>query len=151
VRDRSHAGDTLAPLLYVSPTQINYVLNSSDPYAWVDLERVGMPYVPQGMTVQIAPLAPGFFAAPTANAPGYLSLYGTGFAQASTTASSCAVGNTGVTVTYAGPEIQIPGLDQVNLFLPASLAGSGVQAVFCEFQAPQQAFGASATVNVTIR
>jgi uncharacterized protein (TIGR03437 family) len=61
VRDRSHTGDTLAPLLYVSPTQINYVLNSTDPYAWVDIERVGSPYVPQGMTVPIASVAPGLF------------------------------------------------------------------------------------------
>jgi len=152
VRDRSHAGDTLAPLLYVSPTQINYLLNSPDPYAWVDIERVGTPYVPQGMTVQIAALAPGFFVAPyAASAPGYLSLYGTGFAQASASASSCMVGNTAVTATYAGPEIQIAGLDQVNLLLPTSLAGAGTQTAYCEFQTAQQAFGVSNFVNVTIR
>ena len=152
VRDRSHLGDTLAPLLYVSPTQINYVLNSSDPYAWVDIERVGTPYVPQGMTVPIAALAPGFFSAAwAASAPGYLSLYGTGFAQASTAASPCTVGGLNVQVTYAGPEIQIAGLDQVNLFLPATLAGAGVQPVNCLFQTAQQVYGASNTVNVTIR
>jgi uncharacterized protein (TIGR03437 family) len=152
VRDRSHTGDMLAPLLYVSPTQINYVLNSTDPYAWVDVETVGTPYVPQGMTVPIATLAPGFFsAAYTASAPGYLSLYGTGFAQASTSASSCMVGNVSVQVTYAGPEIQIAGLDQVNLLLPQSLAGAGVQPVVCLFQTAQQVYGPSSTVNVTIR
>lgn len=151
VRDRSHTGDTLAPLLFVSPTQINYMLNSADPYAWVDIERVGTPYVPQGMTVPIAPLAPGFFqAAYTTNAPGYLSLYGTGFAQASTTASSCTVGNVNVAVTYAGPEIQVAGLDQVNMFLPASLTGAGVQPVQCLFETAQQVFGLSNIVNVTI-
>lgn len=151
LRDRSHTGDTLAPLLYVSPTQINYVLNSSDPYAWVDIELIGTPYVPQGMTVPIAALAPGFFAAAyTASAPGYLSLYGTGFAQASMSASSCTVGDTAVMITYAGPEIQIAGLDQVNLFLPNSLAGTGLQPVSCLFQTAQQVYGVSNVVNVTI-
>jgi len=152
VRDRSHKGDTLAPLLYVSPTQINYLLNSTDTSAWVDIERVGTPYVPQGMVVPIAPIAPGFFtAAYTANAPGYVSLYGTGFAQAAATASSCTVGDVNVTITYAGPEIVIPGLDQVNLWLPASLAGAGVQPVNCSFATAQQFFGVSNGVNVTIR
>jgi uncharacterized protein (TIGR03437 family) len=152
LRDRSHTGDMLAPLLYVSPTQINYVLNSTDPYAWVGIELVGTPYVPQGITVPIAALAPGFFAVPySASAPGYLSLYGTGFAQASTAASTCTVGGVNVQVTYAGPEIQIAGLDQVNLLLPASLAGAGVQPVACLFETAQQVSGPSNTVNVTIR
>ncbi len=151
VRDRSHTADTLAPLLYVSPTQINYVLNSSDPYAWVDIERVGTPYVPQGITVPIAALSPGFFAATyTAAAPGYLSLYGTGFAEASMSASSCTVGSVNVSVTYAGPEIQIAGLDQVNLLLPASLAGAGVEPVQCLFQTAQQVYGPSNSVSVTV-
>jgi len=105
VRDRSHTGDTLAPLLYVSPTQINYLLNSSDPYAWVDIEHVGTPYVPQGITVPIAALAPGFFAAAyAATAPGYLSLYGTGFAEASASASLCTVGGVNVSV----PRFRLP-------------------------------------------
>ena len=152
IRDRSHTGDTLAPLMYVSPTQINYVLNSSDPYAWVDIEEVGTPYVPQGVTVPIAPVAPGFFSAPyTTNAPGYLSLYGTGFAQASASVSSCTVGTVNVPISYAGPQIQFAGLDQVNLLLPGSLAGVGVQPVNCLFQTAQQVFGVSNTVNVTIR
>jgi len=151
IRDRSHTGDRLASLLYVSPTQINYLLNSTDSYAWVDIERVGAPYVPQGMIVPIATLAPGFFAVPyTSNAPGYLSLYGTGFAQASATLSNCTVGNVDVQITYAGPEIQIAGLDQVNLLLPATFAGAGLQPVYCEFGAGQEA-GLSNTVNVTIR
>jgi uncharacterized protein (TIGR03437 family) len=151
IRDRSHSGDVLAPLLYVSPTQINYVLDSSDPYAWVDIEWVGMPYVPQGMTVPIAALAPGFFAVTyTVTAPGYLSLYGTGFAQASTSVSSCTVGGTMATVTYAGPEIQIAGLDQVNMFLPGALAGAGTQPVSCLFQTAQGVYGPSNTIDVTI-
>jgi uncharacterized protein (TIGR03437 family) len=152
VRDRSHTADFLAPLIYVSPTQINYILNSTDPYAWVDIERVGSPYVPQGMVVPIQPIAPGFYAAAyTTNAPGYLSLYGTGFAQADAALSSCTIGSQNVPITYAGPEIQIAGLDQVNLLLPASLSGAGVQPLSCIFETAQQVYGITNTVNVTFR
>ena len=155
VRDRTHQGDVLAPLLYVSPTQINYVLNdygfeSLDLYAWVDIEWIGKPYVPQGMVVPTVALAPDFFAATyTVSAPGYLSLYGTGFAQALTNSSSCTVGGVTATVTYAGSEVQIAGLDQVNMFLPSALAGAGVQPVSCLFASFQGA-GTSNTFNVTI-
>jgi uncharacterized protein (TIGR03437 family) len=187
VRDRSHTGDTLAPLLYVSASQINYILNSSDPYAWVDIERVGSTYVPQGMTVPVATLAPGFFTVaagiPAASAVRvaadgmqtpltvlsamlgairvapidvtagtvYLTLYGTGFAQASTSASTCSVGNVSVPVSYAGPQIEFPGLDQVNVLLPGSLAGAGLQPVSCLFQTADQIYGPSNAVNINIR
>jgi uncharacterized protein (TIGR03437 family) len=152
VRDRSHTGDRLAPLIYVSPGQINYILNSTDPYAFVDIERVGTPYLPKGMVVPIAAIAPGFYPASyTTGAPGYLSLYGTGFAQASTKASSCTVGDVAVPVTYAGPEIQIAGLDQANLLLPASMAGAGKLPVSCEFGTADGVFGVTNTISVTIR
>jgi len=52
-------------------------------------------------------------------------------------------------VTYAGSEIQIAGLDQVNMFLPNALAGAGVQPVNCLF-ASFQGIGTSNTINVTI-
>jgi uncharacterized protein (TIGR03437 family) len=152
VRDRSHVGDTLAPLLYVSPTQINYLLNSSDSFAWVDIERIGTPYTPQGMTVPVTPIAPALFPiAWTTNAPGYLSLYGTGFAQAVASESSCTIGSVDAQIAYVGPEIQIAGLDQVNLLLPKSLAGFGVQPLYCLFQTAQHVYGITNTVNVTIR
>jgi hypothetical protein len=65
---RSQTNDILAPLLYVSPTQINYILPAADPYvlapgedlsyqnpyAWVSIEHVGSTYVPKGMSVPIA-------------------------------------------------------------------------------------------------
>lgn len=189
VRDRSHAGDMLAPLLYVSPTQINYVLPSSDPFAFVSIERVGSRFVAKGMAVQIQPVAPGFFtgfadfAAATAlrvNADGsqtklpvftcvpgacasipidvssgtvYLSLYGTGFDQA--VAAACTVAGKTVTVTYSGPEMAIAGLDQVNLLLPGTLAGSGTVPVQCGFSYEPAIFlfgtAAANPVKVTIR
>jgi hypothetical protein len=160
--DRAYGQDSSLPpipLLYVSATQINYVLNSSDPYAWVDIGWIGTPYVPQGMVVPITALAPGFFATTyPVSAPGYLSLYGTGFAQALTNASSCTVGGVTAMITYAGPEIQIAGLDQVNMFLPNALAGAGGQPVSCLVQTTQvvigspntTVYGPSNTINVTI-
>jgi uncharacterized protein (TIGR03437 family) len=186
VRDRSHTGDSLAPLLYVSPTQINYLLTSSDPYAWVSVERVGSPYVPKGMSVPIVPIAPGLFSVGTglaaasalavtpyaetfvpvtscngqtctsvpidlSGAPVYLSLYGTGFAQASTVGSGCVIAGQALPATYAGPEIQIAGLDQVNLLLPQSLAGTGPASVVCSFQNNGLVQGSTNAVNLTIR
>jgi len=56
----------------------------------------------------------------------YLSLYGTGFRNL--TSLSDAVVNVGSATTppvYAGPAGQYPGLDQMNLLLPPSLAGKG--------------------------
>jgi uncharacterized protein (TIGR03437 family) len=53
----------------------------------------------------------------------YLVLFGTGF-DAPLTAAANFAGND-LTVTYAGPQSQFPGLDQVNILLPKSLAGSG--------------------------
>lgn len=153
VRDRSSPFDRLAPLLYVSPTQINYLLESSDAYAWVDIERVGSAWVQRGIVVPIAPFAPGFFdVGYSATAGGYLTMHGTGFANATTGGSTCSVGSSGVSaaVTYAGPQMTIAGLDQVNMLLPASLARAGVQPATCAFGNGQGVSGVSKTINVTI-
>ena len=37
-------------------------------------------------------------------------------------------------VSYAGAQGQYPGLDQVNLQLPSSLAGSGDTVIQCDFR-----------------
>jgi uncharacterized protein (TIGR03437 family) len=58
------------------------------------------------------------------DAPVYLTLYGTGIRGGSLV--SVVVGTTSVQPTYAGPQPQIPGLDQVNVPLPLSLRGSGL-------------------------
>ncbi len=52
----------------------------------------------------------------------YVILYGTGIGASVATAT---MGGTGATVQYAGPQGTFPGLDQVNLLIPASLAGKG--------------------------
>jgi uncharacterized protein (TIGR03437 family) len=62
-----------------------------------------------------------------AGATVYLALFGTGLRHASSlTAVTVQVGNLSLPAVYAGPQGQYPGLDQVNVQLPASLAGSGV-------------------------
>jgi endoglucanase len=52
----------------------------------------------------------------------FLLLYGTGIAPGS---GSVEIGGVSAPVTYAGPQGQYPGLDQVNIKLPPSLAGAG--------------------------
>ncbi len=53
---RSQSADVLAPLLYVSSSQINYeipqaFLVSTDPYTWLAIEHVGTPYTAKGLSV----------------------------------------------------------------------------------------------------
>jgi uncharacterized protein (TIGR03437 family) len=167
--------DSLAPLLYVSPGQINYVLESTDPFAWVGIELVGAPFVAQGMIVPIIPIAPGLFtldgglAAATAvrvapngtqtfvsalvpidlsGDPVYLSLYGTGFDLATTAASSCAIAGQTLPATYAGPQMQTVGLDQINVLLPKTLAGTGETSVTCSFgSTPRTSNAAELTIQ----
>ncbi len=55
----------------------------------------------------------------------YLVLFGTGLQAAGAGGTTATVNGVTAKVVYAGPELSIPGLDQVNLLLPASLAGAG--------------------------
>jgi uncharacterized protein (TIGR03437 family) len=59
----------------------------------------------------------------------YLILFGTGFDAASAASAVVNVQGVSTTVTYAGSQQQHPGLDQVNVLLPQSLAGSGLVSV----------------------
>ncbi|MBS1856940.1 MAG: Ig-like domain repeat protein [Acidobacteria bacterium] len=56
----------------------------------------------------------------------YLVMYGSGIRNRSSLAAvSCVAGGAAVPVSYAGPQPDSPGLDQVNVLLPGSLAGKG--------------------------
>lgn len=56
----------------------------------------------------------------------YLVMYGTGLRSRSSLANvNVKIGGIDVPVEYAGAQSQLPGLDQVNLKLPRSLAGRG--------------------------
>lgn len=54
----------------------------------------------------------------------YLILFGTGF-DASPFGVVLQTGAADLTASYAGPQSQFPGLDQIDILLPKSLAGSG--------------------------
>jgi uncharacterized protein (TIGR03437 family) len=55
----------------------------------------------------------------------YLVLYGTGIAAGGTALTSATINGLSATVAYAGPAGNGNGLDQVNILLPAKLAGAG--------------------------
>ncbi|HKE29477.1 MAG TPA: hypothetical protein VKB88_44310 [Bryobacteraceae bacterium] len=54
----------------------------------------------------------------------YVSLYGTGLRGAGS-AVACTVGSVPANVTFTGAQPSFPGLDQVNIAIPASLHGAG--------------------------
>jgi uncharacterized protein (TIGR03437 family) len=55
----------------------------------------------------------------------FLVLYGSGLQAAGTAGVTATVNGVNAQVLYAGPQSGFPGLDQVNLLIPASLAGKG--------------------------
>jgi len=55
----------------------------------------------------------------------YLSLFGTGIAAAGTSGVSVTINGVNAPVLYAGPQGSLPGIDQVNVQIPATLAGKG--------------------------
>jgi uncharacterized protein (TIGR03437 family) len=61
----------------------------------------------------------------TGSASTYLVLFGTGIAEGGTALTTVTINGVAATVTYAGPAGSESGLDQVNVLLPAKLAGSG--------------------------
>jgi len=60
-----------------------------------------------------------------ANGQVYLTLYGTGFRSAPGTQVTASIGGVNAPVLYSGEQGSYQGLDQVNIQLPASLAGRG--------------------------
>ncbi|MDX2031498.1 MAG: SBBP repeat-containing protein [Blastocatellia bacterium] len=165
---RSGSGpDQPAPLFFVSPTQINYLMPAglTEGDIRVIVEANGV--VISSEAARIDRVAPGLF---SANASGqgvaagvilrvrgdgsqvyeplsrfdstvnrfvpipidlsngqvYLLLFGTGFrGRDSLTSVAASIGGTSAQVLYAGPQADFAGLDQINLLLPASLAGRG--------------------------
>jgi len=56
----------------------------------------------------------------------YLVLYGTGIrGRGGLSAVSLSIGGVAGTVTFGGPQGDFPGLDQLDVLVPASLAGVG--------------------------
>ena len=76
----------------------------------------------------------------------YLFLFGTGLQAAGTAGVKVSIGGSNFPVQYAGPQGGFPGFDQVNVPLPASLAGKGNVTI----QLMASGFAANA-VNITIQ
>ena len=90
--------------------------------------------------------------------PVYLTLYGTGFRHTSANAggvplAGCQIQNYYPVAIYAGPQHQIPGLDQLNLLVPP-VSGAGQTDVVCRFAVNAPGLSesaASAPVKIDIR
>jgi uncharacterized protein (TIGR03437 family) len=66
---------------------------------------------------------------PNFNETVILVLYGTGIRRAGLSSVRVDIGGIAAAVHYAGPQFQYEGLDQVNVAIPASLAGRGAVSV----------------------
>jgi uncharacterized protein (TIGR03437 family) len=137
-------GGAAASLFYVSPTQINAVVNPATP-SGSDGVVVTSSGAAQNGTVTIGTDAPpglfsltgtgtrdgailnaitfllGDFSTQTAGSPTYLALYATGL----TAKPVVTIGGTPVDVSFWGPAPCCMGLQQINVALPDSLAGAG--------------------------
>ncbi len=73
-------------------------------------------------SVPVSVVAPVLFAASVSNQN--IELYGTGFrGRSSLESATCSIEGVQLPVLYAGPQGVYPGLDQINVSLPPSLAG----------------------------
>jgi uncharacterized protein (TIGR03437 family) len=81
-------------------------------------------YAASGSSLVAAPVSLG-----SATDQAYLFLFGTGFDAVPATSVSVTVGGDNAPVKFSGQQGQYAGLDQVNVLLPNSLAGSGSVAV----------------------
>jgi uncharacterized protein (TIGR03437 family) len=171
----------LAPLFYVSPAQINFLVpeqTAIGPMALL-VDDGSATLVETANATLVGYAAPGIFAANgqgqgvaaatavrvqadgslqpvpvfdckgsgqctavpidlAGGRPVYLSLYGTGFRAVPTRGyrqppdTSCTIGGLPAVVQFVGAQSTIPGLDQLNLLLPASLP-TGTASVECQF------------------
>jgi uncharacterized protein (TIGR03437 family) len=181
----SSANTTLAPLLYVSPGQVNFEVPPGVATGAATVTVASGDGTQSIANVQIATVAPGLFELNSAglaaayvilyHANGtqtveqvytvtggdvvatpvslgsstdkpYLFLFGTGFEAAGTAGVKVSIGGTNVPVTFAGSQGGFVGLDQANVELPASLAGTGKVTI----QLTAEGLAANA-VNITIK
>jgi len=139
-------GGITASLFYVSPTQINAVIDPKTPTG-VQTLVVTSPSGTQSGSVTIDANAPpglfslfgtgtrdgailnavtfllGDFSTHTANSPTYLALFATGLNLS--VPPVVTIGGVPVQVTFFGAAPCCDGLDQINIALPDSLAGAG--------------------------
>ncbi len=151
VRDSAGA-ERLAPLLFVSPTQINFEVPPGVAVGDTSLEILNAPTKIPPVTVAVRALAPGLFTLANNRAAAYgvrveadgsqtlltsgdpivlddrpvvLAVYGTGIRNRSSLEKvTCTIGGKSVPVEYAGPGGGVAGLDQVNVRLTSALKGN---------------------------
>lgn len=154
-------GGAAAPLLYVSPSQINFEIPPGIPNGVIPTAITANVVIttPNGTTLSapltIQPVAPSIFIqdasglalaglvsitdgvqtitavnGPISLAPDsvYLILYGTGLRGAAGNVTANIQG-IDAPVSYAGAQPDFPGLDQVNIPLPKSIAGAGLVSI----------------------
>ena len=158
----SSGTERMAPLFYVSPSQIKFEVPAGTAAGKVTLEVVNSPSQINQATAQIDNVAPALFThndntavayttrferrIPSDNRPVQLILYATGIRNRSSLANvQCTIGGISVPVDYAGPnENGVPGLDQVNVSLIPTLKGGFADLVLTVDSIP------SNTVSVNI-
>ncbi len=137
-------GGTAAALFYVSPTQINAVVDpatapgtdnvvvtssSGTQTGSVTVSTTAAPGLfsllgtgtRDGAIINAATFLLGDFSTTTANSPTFLALFATGV----TASPSVIIAGVDVTVQFFGPAPCCDGLQQINVALPQSLAGAG--------------------------
>ncbi len=169
VRDSANV-ERLAPLFFVAPTQINYLIPAGTAAGTATILITSGDGTVSGSVVEIANVAPGIFVAdasgrglPAANALTFkpdgssssspvarfdptssrfvavpidlgaigdrvfLSLFGTGVRRRSSLeAVRAIIGGVEAPLQFAGDQGGFAGLDQINIEIPRSLAGSGL-------------------------
>lgn len=142
----------LAPLFFVAPTQINFLVPASVQTGPAVIEIISADGAISRGTINLATTAPSLFTsnasgvgAPAAiatkdgvnylavgNADGsanlidagdYLVLFGTGMRKASTNAAKITIGGREAPVQYVGAQGGFAGLDQLNTQIPAGVSG----------------------------
>jgi uncharacterized protein (TIGR03437 family) len=137
-----------APLLFVSPGQVNFLV-PADVTTGQTIASVTVNERLLSGQAAINAVAPAIFTADGTQAShpvflcdasgcqpttidvsnstdtNVLVLYATGVRNAVFASISAQIGSISPTVLFAGAQSQFPGLDQINLQLPSSLAGSG--------------------------
>jgi uncharacterized protein (TIGR03437 family) len=143
-----------AAMLYVSPTQINFEVPAGLAPGNAVIAAMNANGGADAPAAMITNVAPGLFTLPNSTLaaayatriepdgsqtilpagapipldqrPVYLCLFGTGIrGLSSMNGISASIGGVNATVSYAGPQGSIPGLDQVNVLIPPSLKGDG--------------------------
>lgn len=67
----------LAPLLFVSPGQVNFVNVSGEPFPYIGIERIGEPFVEQATAFRVEAVAAGFYTTPEGRPQGNVTTVGT--------------------------------------------------------------------------